>query len=100
MGQFVFLCSCRVIALTCYFGKMAPVPAIMDAIYLLLSPMYNDLLRVSGHSPADKIEQQITFPLSYAHLYLFESDDERDNKSATANTFDISCSGGRSGFSL
>ena len=50
----------------------------------------------SGHSPANKIEEQITLALRHARLYLAESDDERDNKSAAANTFDISC--GEGGF--
>ena len=57
--------------------------------------MDNDLLHSSGHYPADKIEERITFVLIHARLYLSESDDELDNKSATANTFDISCGGGR-----
>ena len=38
--------------------------------------------------------------MSYAHLYLDESDDKRDDKSATANTFDISCGGGGYSHSL
>ena len=54
---------------------MAPVTAIMDAISLLLGAMDNDLLHASGHSPADKIEERVTFALSHARLYLFESDD-------------------------
>ena len=62
--------------------------------------MDNDLLHVSGHSPADKIEERITFALIHARLYLSESDDERDEKSAAANTFDISCGGGGSISSL
>ena len=36
----------------------------------------------------------MTFYLSYARLYLAESDDERDNKYSAANTFNISCCGG------
>ena len=48
----------------------------MDEISLLFSAMYNDLLHASGHYPADKTEERILFALSYAHLYLFESDDE------------------------
>ena len=52
------------------FGEMATVTAIMDAIYLSFSAMDNDLLRASGYSPADKIEEHITFALSHARLYL------------------------------
>ena len=62
--------------------------------------MDNALLHVSGHSSADKIEERITFALSHARLYLAESDDERDDNSAAANTFDISCVGGGSSSSL
>ena len=36
----------------------------------------------------------------HERLYLSESDDEWDDKSATANTFDISCGGGGSRSSL
>ena len=53
--------------------------------------MYDDLLHVSGNYPAYKIEERITFSLIHANLYLFELYDERDEKSATADTFDISC---------
>ena len=74
---------------------MAPVAGIMDAISLWLGAMYNALLRASGNSPVDKIEERITLALSHAHLYLFESDDEQDEKSSSANTFNISCGGGR-----
>ena len=62
--------------------------------------MDNALLHVSGHSPAGKIEKRITFALRHARLYLAESDDEPDNKSASANTFNISCGGGGSSSSL
>ena len=55
--------------------------------------MDNSLFNASGHSPADKTEEQITFALIYARLYLAESDDERDDKSAAANIF-VSCSSG------
>ena len=55
---------------------------------------------MSGHSPADKIEELNNFSLSHTHLYLAESDDEKDDKSPAANTFDISCGGGRSSSSL
>ena len=58
--------------------------------------MDNALLHASGHYPADKIEERITSALIYAHLYLFESDDELDDKSTAANTFDISYGGGGS----
>ena len=58
--------------------------------------MDNALLHASGHSPADKIEERITFALSHARLYLAESDDEQDNKSAAAKKIDISCGGGGS----
>ena len=55
---------------------MALVTTIMDTIYLSLGAMYNALLNASGHSPADKKEEQITLALSHVHLYLFESNDE------------------------
>ena len=55
---------------------------------------------MSGNSPADKIEEPITFALIHAHVYLSESDDERDDKSASAKTFDISYGGGGSSHSL
>ena len=59
-----------------FFGEMAPVTAIMDAIYLLLSAMYNSILHASGYYPVDKIEERITFAFSHARSYLAESDDE------------------------
>ena len=58
--------------------------------------MDNPLLHAYVHSPEDKIEERITFTLSHASLYFAESYDERDNKSAAENTFDISYDGGRS----
>ena len=79
---------------------MAPVTNHNGVISLWFSAMNNVLLNASGHSPSDKIEEQITFNLSYARLYLAESDDERDDKSATENTFYISCGGGGSSPSL
>ena len=57
------------------FGKIAPVTSIIDAIYLRFSAVDNDLLHASGHCPADKIEERITFALIHARLYLYESDD-------------------------
>ena len=66
----------------------------MGSISLLFGAMDNALMHASGHSPKDKIEERINFALSHARLYLAESDDERDDKSAAANTFDISCGGG------
>ena len=62
--------------------------------------MDNALLHASGHYPADKIEERGTFSLIHARLYLAESDDEQDNKSAAANTFNISCGDGGSSSSL
>ena len=62
--------------------------------------MDNSLLHAYGHYLADKIEDQITFALSHARLYLVDSDDERDEKSSAKNTLDISCSGGGSSYSL
>ena len=56
--------------------------------------MYNSLPHTSGNYPADEIEERIIFSLIHARLYLAESDDERDNKSAAANTFFISYGGG------
>ena len=52
--------------------------------------MDNSLLHVSGNYPADKIEERITISLRHARLYLAESDDEQDDKSAAANTLYIS----------
>ena len=46
------------------------------------------------------MKERITFSLSHAHLYLAESYDERNDKSATANTSNISCGGGGSSSSL
>ena len=89
-----FFCSCLVIPLAYYFRKMAPITAIMDAIYLWFSAMDNDLLHASVHSLSNKTEVRITFDLSHAHLYLSESDDEWDDKSSAANRIDISCGGG------
>ena len=62
--------------------------------------MDNSLLHASVHSPADKIEERVTFALSHARLYLSESDDEQDDKSAAANIVNISCGSGRSSSSL
>ena len=62
--------------------------------------MDNALLHAYGHSPADKIEYRITFALIYACLYLAESYDEQDNKSAAVNKFDRSCGDGGSSSSL
>ena len=53
-----------------------------------------------GHPPGDKIEERITFALSHTGLYLAESYYKRDDKSASANTFYISCGGGGSSSSL
>ena len=84
MGQYCFFTSCWVIALEYVFGKMAMVTAIMDAIYLWLSEIDNALLHASVHYPGDKIEERITIALSHACFYLDESDDERDDKFASA----------------
>ena len=46
--------------------------------------MENALLHASGHSPENKMEERITFAFSHARLYLAESYDEQDTKSATA----------------
>ena len=62
--------------------------------------MDDSILRAFGRSLADKIEERITFSLSHARLYLDESDDERDDKSASANTFNIYCGDGGSISSL
>ena len=56
--------------------------------------MKYDLLCASGLSPEDKIEEQILFALWHASLYLTESYDDWDDKSAITNTFDISYGGG------
>ena len=75
-------------------------PTIMGAISLWFSEMDNSLLHASGHPPENKIEECITFALSYANLYLAESDDERYDKSAATNTFYIFCGSGGSISSL
>ena len=62
--------------------------------------MDNALLYASVHSPADKIEKRITFALIHERLYLAESYDEQDDKSAAENIFYISCGGGGSSPSL
>ena len=62
--------------------------------------MDNALLHAYVNYPEDKIEERITFGLRHACLYLAESYDERDNKSAATNKFDISCGGGGSSNSL
>ena len=76
------------------------VNAIMGAIPLWFSAMDNALLHASVYSPEDKIQERITFDLSHARLYLTESDDERDDTSAAANTFDTYCGGGEYSSSL
>ena len=58
--------------------------------------MDNALLHESGLSPVDKIEERITFSLCHASLYLAESDNDLDTKSAAENTFGISCGSGGS----
>ena len=63
-------CSCRLISLAYFFGKMAPVTTIMDEIYLRFSATDNALLHASGLSPEDKIEERISFALYHARLYL------------------------------
>ena len=56
--------------------------------------MYNAIVHESGHYPADKIEERITFALIHARLNLSGLDDERYDKSDAANTFYIFCGGG------
>ena len=58
--------------------------------------MDNHLLHASVHSPADKIEKRITFALKHARLYLAESDDEQDDKSAAEKNYISFCGGGYS----
>ena len=62
--------------------------------------MNNAILHASGYPQADKIEDRIMFALGHARLYLAESYDEQDDKSANANTLYISCGGGVSRSSL
>ena len=62
--------------------------------------MDNSILYASGNSPSDKIEERITFTLSHSYLYLFESDDEQNDRSAATNTFDVSYGGEISRYSL
>ena len=90
MGQFFSFCSCRVIVLAYFFGKMALITNNNGEIYLWSSAINNALLYESGNSLADKIEEKITFALRNAHLYLAESDDEQDDNSDASNTLYIS----------
>ena len=62
--------------------------------------MDNALLHASGHSSANKIEEEINFVLINARLYLAESDDAQEDKSDAVNTFNISCGGGVSSSSV
>ena len=100
MGQCIFIMFMSGNWLAYCFGKMAPVTAIMYEISLWFNAIDNALLHASVHYSEDKTEEQITFVLSHACLYLSESDDEQDNKSAAANTFNISCGGGWSSYLL
>ena len=50
----------------------------MDEISLWFIAMDNDLLRASGLSPEDKIEERIPFALCHAGLYLTVSYDDWD----------------------
>ena len=95
-----FFCSCWVITLAYRSGKMVPVTAITDAICLWFIAMENALLCASGLYPEDKTKERIPFALCHAHLYLTVSYDDWENKSAAANTFDISYGGGVSISSL
>ena len=72
--QYFFFCSCRVIVLAHVFGKMVAGTAIMDAISSWFSAMDNDLLNASGHYPADKKEERITFSLSQIIWDTLKSD--------------------------
>ena len=72
----------------------------MDTISLWFCAIDNALLCASGLSPEDKIEERIPFALCHARLYLTVSYDDWDEKSAAANTYDISCGGGVSISSL
>ena len=72
----------------------------MNEISLWFIAMDNALLHASGISPKDKIKERIPFALCYARLYLTELNDDWDEKSAAENTFDISCGGGGSRYSL
>ena len=56
--------------------------------------MDNALLRASGLSLEDKIEERIPFTLCHARSYLTVKYDDLDDKSAAANTFYISCGDG------
>ena len=72
----------------------------MDEISLWFSAMDNALLYAFGIYPEYKIEERITFAFSHARLYLYESDDDWDDKSAAENTLAISCGSGGSRSSL
>ena len=85
MGQYFFFCSCLVIALAYFFGKMAPATSIIDEISLYFSAMDNALLHASGHSTADKIEERITFALSH-HVYIYLNQRTNDTTSLPLQT--------------
>ena len=59
----------------------------MEAISLWFSTMYNALLRASGLSPEDKIEERIPFALFHARLCLTVSSDDWDDKSDAAKIY-------------
>ena len=100
MGQYFLFCSCQLIALAYFFAKWRRSPTIMGSIYSWFGAMDNALLHTYGHSRSNTREEQITFTLSLARLYLSESDDEQDDKSDSSNKLYISCGGGRSSTSL
>ena len=53
-----------------------------------------------GNYPANKIKEWINFALRHANLYLAESYDKWEDKSAASNTFNISYGDGGSSSSL
>ena len=100
MGQYLFILFMPGNCIGIFFGKMAPVTNHDGGTYLLFGAMDNDLMHESGHSQADRIEDWVIFALSHVRLYLAESDDELDDKSAAVNTLYISYGDGGSSSSL
>ena len=100
MGQYFFLLFMSGNCIGKSFWKNGACTAKLCEISSWFSLMDNALVHASGNFPADKIWERITFALSHACICLAESDDERDKKSAAANTFDIYYGNGVSSSSL
>ena len=93
MGQYFYLLLVSGNCIGVFWGKLRQSPPSWVQFHY-------DSVHASGHSPEDKIEEQINFALRHARLYLAESYDEQDDKYSAENTFDISWGGGGSSSSL